>query len=462
MEKPSMKTLHAEIVLFVLLFMSVPLRAQDTRTVTEPKIPPACTVLNARLSAAGGTTLVEADETKLDTMRIQDALDHCGEGQAVKLASNGGSNAFLSGPLQLRSGVTLLVDAGAVLFGSRNPRDYDISPGSCGIVNNAGRGCRPLIGGDRIQNAGVMGDGMIDGRGGATLIGQKVSWWNLAQEAKVKNLNQNCPRIVVVTRSENFTMYRITMKNSPNFHVVFNGNGFTAWGVIINSPKTARNTDGIDPMNATNVTITHSFIHTGDDQVVIKANGNGPSSHITVAHNHFYAGHGMSIGSETDGGVSGLRVTDLSIDGSDNGLRIKSNVSRGGLVHDIVYEDVCIRETKNPILMDTHYTPIGEGKNKIPHYEDIVLKNVRILSPGKVTLDGFDEAHRLGMIFDNVHADAPESLKLTARHARISQGPGALNFSIEGEDLRVEGRAGQGAGNPCADKFLPMPSVNQK
>lgn len=38
----------------------------------------------------------------------------------------------------------------------------------------------------------------------------------------------------------------------------------------------------------------------------------------------------MSIGSETEGGASAIRVTDLSIDGADNGIRIKSSPSRGG------------------------------------------------------------------------------------------------------------------------------------
>ena len=80
---------------------------------------------------------------------------------------------------------------------------------------------------------------------------------------------------------------------------------------------------------------------------------------MTIAHNHFYYGHGMSIGSETNGGASAIRVTDLSIDGADNGIRIKSNSARGGLVRDISYEDVCIRGTKNPILMDTHYSGNG-------------------------------------------------------------------------------------------------------
>ena len=38
----------------------------------------------------------------------------------------------------------------------------------------------------------------------------------------------------------------------------------------------------------------------------------------------------MSIGSNTNGGVRAVRVTDLTIDGADNGLRIKSDRSRGG------------------------------------------------------------------------------------------------------------------------------------
>src|SRR5260370_17244104 len=50
--------------------------AQDSRRVSEPRIPPSCTILTASLTAHG-TTLAEADESKLDTRRVQNALDHC-------------------------------------------------------------------------------------------------------------------------------------------------------------------------------------------------------------------------------------------------------------------------------------------------------------------------------------------------------------------------------------------------
>jgi len=406
-----------------------PIHAQDTRRVTEPVFPPSCAVLTAQVSAI--------DEAQPETRRIQHALDTCSPGRAVELRADGPHAAFLSGPLDLRPGVTLRIAAGATLFASRNPRDYDVAPGRCGTVDQSGRGCRALINGDHVRGAAVMGEGTIDGRGGATLAGQNFSWWDLAERARAGG-NQNCPRLIVLSHADDFTLYRVTLKNSPNFHVYYgNGDGFTAWGVIIDTPKNARNTDGIDPSASTNVTITNCFIHTGDDNVAIKAGG--PTSHITVAHNHFYAGHGMSIGSETYGGAEAIRVTDLSIDGADNGLRIKSNSTRGGIVRDIVYDDICIRNTKNPILMDTHYTAsYGPDRDRIPTFTGIVLRNVRILGAGKITLDGYDDQHRLGITLDNLHLDMPGAIRwLTGHTALVRHDTGA-------------------APNSCADKFVPM------
>jgi polygalacturonase len=429
-------------------------RAQDTRNVSEPKFPPSCAVVTAQLAAVDGNkTIAEADEAKLDTARIQKAIDSCAKGQSVELRADGARNAFLSGPLELRAGVTLRIGAAAILFGSRDPKVYEIRPGSCGMIDKSGRGCRPLIGGDGLADAGVMGEGVIDGRGWAKMLGQKISWWELAEQARNTG-NQNCPRLVVVAHATNFTLYKLRLKNSANFHVVFGGNGFTAWGVIIDTPgKGARNTDGIDPSGATNVTITHCYIHTGDDNVAIKAGVH--AANMTIAHNHFYAGHGVSIGSETYGGAEAIRVTDLSIDGADNGIRIKSNAAKGGLVKDIVYTDVCIRNTKNPILMDSDYEHAGNGGNRLPQFTGIELHDVRIEGGGKITLQGFDEKHRLGMTFDNVQADP--TVKVAAEHAELAFGPGPVNIRPAGPDVIVKGDVRAGKGNACAAKFERMP-----
>ena len=259
------------LMLFALAFAA---HAQDTRHVTEPVIPATCATVTAMLDATDhNRTIAESDESKLDTARIQKAIDSCAAGRAVLLNAAGTHNALLSGPLDLKPGVALVIDRGAILFGSRDARLYEVRPGSCGIVDQSGRGCRALINGNGVAGAAIMGEGTIDGRGWATLLGRNVSWWELAEEAR-KGGNQNCPRIAVLDRCDNFTLYRITLKNSPNFHVSYrNGDGFTAWGVIIKTPRNARNTDGIDPGPANNVTITRCFIDTGDDNVAIKAGG---------------------------------------------------------------------------------------------------------------------------------------------------------------------------------------------
>ncbi|MDQ2665507.1 MAG: glycoside hydrolase family 28 protein [Gemmatimonadota bacterium] len=239
------------------------------------------------------------------------------------------------------------------------------------------------------------------------------------------------------------------------------GSGFTAWGVIIDTrdPR-ARNTDGIDPSSATNVTITHSFINTGDDDVAIKAGSNGPSMYMTISHNHFYRGHGVSIGSETNGGASAIRVFDLSIDGADNGLRIKSNASRGGLVHDVSYADVCMRNVKHPIEMDTHYSASEQTEGSlIPEFRDIRLENVRVEGGGQVILDGYDAARPLRMVWSTVTFDNPSRYKLTALHADIRQGAGATNLPISGEDVHLGGGSSKAITTSCAEKFVPLASA---
>lgn len=444
----------------MLLVLPLALMAygQDTRKVAEPSIPPACTTLRAKIGRAAQSIAPE-DEKKPDTARIQAAIDGCPEGRSVVLQrASERTDAFLSGPLQLRRGVVLVVDAGAYLYGSRNPRDYDLSPGVCGTITETGHGCKGLINGDNAANSGVMGDGVIDGRGGEPILGQEISWWNLADQARAGG-SQNNPRILVLNRCDNFVLYRITLMNSPNFHVGYTGgNGFTVWGVKIWSPERARNTDGIDLGNSTNVTITRSYIHTGDDQVAIKAPAGAPTTHMSVVHNHFYSGHGMSIGSPTDGGASSIYVSDLTIDGADNGLRIKSNITRGGLVHGVLFEDVCTRDTANPVLMDTSYTAhVSKEDNKPPVFRDVVLRNVHVEGGGKVTLEGLDEAHRLGIQFDGVVFDNAAKIKIAANHAEVKAGPGPFNLKVEGPDVSVTGTPGQRAPNACTGRFVPFP-----
>jgi polygalacturonase len=104
---------------------------------------------------------------------------------------------------------------------------------------------------------------------------------------------------------------------------------------------------------------------------------------------------------------------------------------------------------------------MGEARDKLPSFTNIILRDVRILSAGKITLDGFDAAHRLGITFDNVFLDAEASSKFTATHADIVEGPGEVNFHASGDDVHiVKEHAGNAKRNTCDAKFIPFPSGN--
>ena len=270
-------------------------------------------------------------------------------------------------------------------------------------------------------------------------------------------------RIIEARDADNFTLYRITLRNSQNAHVNYNGgDGFTVWGVKIDTPKRlARNTDGIDPGNgARNITITHTYIRAGDDNIAIKG-GPGGVNNMTVSHSHFYWGHGMAIGSPTIGGVGHILVTDLSLDGPDNAIRIKSNGSRGGLTHDVTFTNVCVRNSPNPIVLDTGYTAGGDltGPHP-PSMKDVLLHNVRVSGGGKISFNGYDHDHRIEVRLDDVLLTDDAHYTYSVNHADIRLGPGPVNLQLPaGTDSTIEGHPPtHGTPAPCAAMFVPFPA----
>jgi polygalacturonase len=469
--KQRLQACRAITLVVAALTASAPvLHSQDMRAVKEPALPPVCATLKSTLTVATATSgqIEQRANTSgsgagaLDTTRIQQALNSCDKGKALELVADAGNTAFLTGPILLRAGVTLLIDKGVILYASRNPEYFAISPGSCGVVNTeSSNGCRPLISVKSATGSGIMGDGAIDGQGGAALViggvSSAKSWWDIAEDAHTAG-RQQAPRMIDADLSDEFTLYRITLKNAPFTHVSFHrGEGFTVWGVKIDTPESARNTDAINAEQARNITVTESFIRTGEDAIAIKA-GDGPTTSVSITRNHFYGGHGMSIGGETVGGVNGIRVQDLSLDGPENGIRIRSTSGHGGAVEDVTYEDICIRNAKNPILFDTAYTFPGRGVRPIPVYSDITLRNVRISGGGRLQFNGFDGTHRIGVRLDGVVAlDKPDTYHAQANHTDLTYGASPMNFVFTGDDATVTGKPVPGKLPACNTKFVPFP-----
>jgi len=447
----------------------------DARTVTEPTFPATCQTLLASFHDVNEDVplSVESVSTQLDLTRLQAALSACtGTGQAVELSTDAsGDNAFLTGPITIPAGVILLIDPGVTLYFSRNAQDYDTTPGThtCGTVSsNSNTGsCKNLITIKNANGAGIMGYGKMNGRGGDVVLNSFVtpgdpipvtnpSWWDIANAIGTGTSQQN-PRWIQMTNSNNVTMYKITLKNAPNFHIAISGGtGVTIWGIKIITPYTSHNTDGIDPSNGTNFTIRNNSVSDGDDNIAVGATTtSSPVSNFSIIHNRFFAGHGESIGSITNGGAnnvlfdSNMMYGDADVDGSNStAIRIKSADDRGGLVQNVQYSNSCFANHGTQIQFNTLYNTTAGTET--PNFQNILMQNLRFISgltapgttspvaTGSVSIQGASNngtVNPISVQFDNVTMDTAPTLaspntQADIFQAQITLGPGAVSTAL--------------------------------
>jgi sugar lactone lactonase YvrE len=530
--------------------VSVAAATGDTRAVTEPGIPAVCKQLTPHLTTDPAIQDLDAtvdantstsNPSNPDGATIQAALNACaGTGQAVELSmdSTGTYNAFLSGPLTMPSNVTLLVDPNVTLYFSRNAQDYDKVFGThtCGTIsgNSASSSCLPLIDIPKTStNVGIMGYGKLNGRGGDVLLNAFAtsgysypttttpSWWDLAGAASTGS--QQNPRFIEMdSGSSNITLYKITILNAPMFHVATGGSvaDLTVWDIKISSPTYARNTDGIDPGDVINATIANSWVSDGDDDVAVGA-ANTPAANISVINNHFYAGHGESIGSYTYGQGSGvsnilfdgnmLAGNDVAgagsainaspatiagttysanyADGNSTAIRIKTANDRGGLVTGIQYSNSCFLNHKSDIQFTPYYSS-GDSTTELPSYTKILLQNLVFLnsssSYGTVEMDGEYNTNNgspidnpLGITLDNVtfpsalsslvNSTAPAESSATSsvwgtnysggtgQYVNMTFGPGQVSSNFETAYINLTAAA---ANNDILTNNISQPALN--
>ena len=273
---------------WVFLFFAISLQAAD-----------GSKVFDVRQFGAKG------DGKTLDTAAIQKALDECGKaaGGTVKFSPG----IYLSQPITIRTKTTVLLDAGATLLASTNQSDFMKMPGDW-LKAKSGGDFIPLISGKNLTDVTLTGKGTIDGNGAV--------WWEEAEKARQKVSGYTLPRpnLIVLNRCKNVRLENLTVQNSPKFHFVpTECEGVVISNVTILAPEHAANTDAIDPSSCKNVLITKCRIDVGDDNVAIKAGKKlaereFASEDITVTDCTFLHGHGMSIGSETAGGVRNVTI----------------------------------------------------------------------------------------------------------------------------------------------------------
>jgi polygalacturonase len=368
---------------------------------------------------------------------------------------------YLSHPLTLCSQTTVKLDAGATLQASTNQSDFMKTPGDW-LTAKSGGDFVPFVGGKNLTDVTFTGGGVIDG-GGAV-------WWGEAEKARRAKSGYTLPRpnLIVLERSKNLRFENITLQNSPKFHLVLSDcEDVVVSNVTILAPEHAANTDAIDP-SGRRMLITKCKIDVGDDNIAIKAGKKIPghdfqSEDITVTDCIFLHGHGMSIGSETVGGVRNVTVKNCSFENTENGIRIKSDVKRGGIVENISYSDITMtnvdpaitftcfyannssKDAGQPAALTENAAPVA-GK-KIPVYRNIRVSNLTATCPKSAgVILGLPENCISNVVFENVQISAVTGL--TIRNAKGIQFKNSAVTVNRGAVFTAENAEIDGLNNP--------------
>lgn len=284
------------------------------------------------------------DSITTNTTAIQNAINAAAlggitnglKGGVVEIPVSSLGGTYLSGPLTMASFVDLQIDSGATL----QMLPYGSYPG--------GSSPSSFINATKNDDVEVSGFGTIDGQGSA--------WWT------AYNANNSMARPYTMFQPlgcSTVMVCNVTFQNPPNTHLNISASSSTPCGnvlvtnITINTPDGTPNTDGID-LDGTNVEIVNSYISDGDDHIAI--GGTSAFMHdILVTNCLFGTGHGMSIGSYTSAGISNLLVINCGWNGSENGVRDKSQRGRGGLVQDLKYMNLSMTNVQWPVLIYSYY-----------------------------------------------------------------------------------------------------------
>ncbi|MGM9507367.1 glycoside hydrolase family 28 protein [Larkinella sp. GY13] len=363
------------------------------------------------------------DSSQLATTAIKKAIDTAVKGGGGTIYFPPGK--YKTGPIHLKSNITILIDAGAELHFSDNFDDY------LPMVSSRWEGTdvtnfSPLFYAYKAENIAIRGRGLIDGHG--------KKWWKYSEvtvktspgskwQDEFHRLNKDIlrpdlpgwvergflrPPFIQPMHCKNVLIEGITIRNSPFWTVnpEFCEN-VTVTGVTITNPPSP-NTDGINPESCRYVHISNCHISVGDDCITIKSGKdragrkmNVPAENYTITNCTMLSGHGgVVIGSEMSGGVRKISISNCIFDGTDRGIRIKTARGRGGVVEEIRVDNVIMKNIREQaIVLDMHYAktqpePVSE---RTPAFRNIHFSNITAEAKQAGYLSGLEE-----MPIDNI------------------------------------------------------------
>jgi polygalacturonase len=309
------------------------------------------------------------DGKTLNTRAIQRAIDavfQAGGGLVYAPPGN-----FLTGGLELKSRVTLYLEAGCVLLGSPSISDYTYHPGP--PIKGDANG-HHLIFAQQAEDVTLCGLGTINGQGEnywepnplRPPVSPDEAWHDVASgHYQAINGNDRPSPMVEIVQCRNVRISGVTLMNSAGWTLrPIDCESVFIDGVRIRNPFWGRNTDGMDITACRNVFVSNCDIIGGDDGICLKSEnpyGNDvpPSKNITISNCAISsASNGFKMGTATFGAFENI-VFSNSVIYSDSGSPMMNRVIGGinietvdgGSVDGVVISNIRMQNVRAPIFV---------------------------------------------------------------------------------------------------------------
>ncbi len=314
-----------------------------------------------------------------DTAHIQGCILSCPNKGRVYFPKG----EYYTGPLFLKSNITIELAEGAHLIGDIDRNHYPILPGmtytsdekdeyNLGSWEGNPIDCfASILTGIHIENVNIIGEGCIDGNA------QNSDWWVNVREKRLAWR----PRGLFLNHCKNVVLQGVTVTNTPswNLHPYFSEHLKFLDLKIIN-PKNSPNTDGCDPESCNHVDIIGVHFSVGDDCIAIKAGKifmgrkyKKPSENFIIRNCSMNYGHGaVVLGSEMSGGIKNIKVTQCFFNQTDRGLRIKTRRGRGkdAIIDGITFENIKMNDVLTPLVVNMFYYCDPDGHTEYVYSKD--------------------------------------------------------------------------------------------
>lgn len=314
---------------------------------------------------------------------IQSALDAISESGGGVVFVGGGR--YVTGSLRLHSNTTLFIEKDSALVASHEKTDMDY-------------GCLLLC--ENAENITLTGGGAICGEGNYYSLAPKyapktepfaetLGVWEMRQEYRkrvrfaAENKYGNLVRLV---RCNNVTIENFMLQNSAAWTLELNGcDGVQIRDFVIDNNRHVANTDGIDVAGSSNVEITHCFISTGDDGIVLK---NSKSLGVQAAMENITVRdckvtsctNAFKIGTETSFDVQNVLVEDCEFflddiyPGGVSGISLES--ADGAKVQNVTVRNIQMRGEACPLFISLNNRNRDKDFDNIGALENITVENV--------------------------------------------------------------------------------------